>query len=400
MGAGVAIDTTRVEVVPGSTATLTVRVRNSGTVVDQFDIDVVGDLAPHATVQPPRLSLFPGAEGVVTVVFAPPRTPDLAAGDTAAGLRVQSQEDPTGSATEEVTVAVLPFADLTAELVPRTSKGARQGEHDVAIDNRGNAEAVAAVTAADPDQNLLFAVEPAEIVVPPGSATFVKVRVRPVKRFLRGPAQHRPFQVVVEQPGLAPIALPGAFLQQPSLPRWLSRAVAGVVLVLVALTLLWFTVLWPTIKSAAREALREEQEAGAGSSGGGGRSSGGSGGGGDSVTTLPPTTTPAGQATTQPIDGRLFLTSPGQVNFTVPEGKILQLTDIILQNPAGEAGRLEIRRGDTALLVVELANFRDLDYHFVAPIVFGPGQQLVLSAACTSPTCTPGAYFAGYVVDA
>ncbi len=47
---------------------------------------------------------------------------------------------------------------------------------------------------------------------------------------------------------------------------------------------------------------------------------------------------------------------------------------------------------------IGLGNFRDLDYHFVAPIVFTAGQKLVLAADCTSPGCTPGAYFAGFLL--
>ena len=97
------------------------------------------------------------------------------------------------------------------------------------------------------------------------------------------------------------------------------------------------------------------------------------------------------------IAGRLFLNGAGTTAFEVPSGSTLQVTDIVLQNPTGDTGSLQIRRDGTALLVVELGNFRDLDYHFVAPIVFTPGQKLELAAECTSGACTPGAYFAGYV---
>ena len=105
----------------------------------------------------------------------------------------------------------------------------------------------------------------------------------------------------------------------------------------------------------------------------------------------------AGGASTT-IDGRLFLTGAGVSTYEVPAGSTLQVTDIVLQNPGADTGSLQIRRNGTALLVVELANFRDLDYHFVAPIVFTAGQKLELAAECTAGACTPGAYFAGYLV--
>jgi hypothetical protein len=106
----------------------------------------------------------------------------------------------------------------------------------------------------------------------------------------------------------------------------------------------------------------------------------------------------SGAAGGAPIDIRLFLTEKGATSYEVPAGATLQVTDIVLQNPSGDTGALQVRRNGTALLVQELANFRDLDFHFVAPIVFTAGQKLEISADCTSATCTPGAYFLGFLV--
>ncbi|MGI8791843.1 MAG: COG1470 family protein [Acidimicrobiales bacterium] len=399
MGAGVSIDTSRLEVTPGSTATMQITVRNTGAVVDLFTVDVVGDGAAYATVSPPTLSLFPGGDGKTMIVFSPPRDSSVGHGDVPIGVRVRSQEDPTGSVTEEATLAVQPFSEVSAELVPAASQGTGSATHQVAIDNRGNAEAQVNVSAADPNQVLQFSVTPPGVVAGPDTASFIDVEVRSSKRFLRGNPVHHQFQVFVEQEGRPPIQLNGTMVQRPRLPRWFGKAVAGVLIALLALLLLWFLVLKPTIKSAAEDAVKEDKaKSAAGISNDGGGGSGGS----SASTVVSPTTIPGtgGAGTQQPIDGRLFLTDKGEVSFTVPDGKVLQLTDIVLQNPGGETGRLQIRREGTALLVVELTNFRDLDYHFVSPIVFGAGQKLVLAADCTSPTCTPGAYFSGYLIDA
>ncbi|MGH9034984.1 MAG: hypothetical protein ACRD0O_04410 [Acidimicrobiia bacterium] len=71
--------------------------------------------------------------------------------------------------------------------------------------------------------------------------------------------------------------------------------------------------------------------------------------------------------------------------------------------PAGDAGDLEIRRGDAVILRVNLSNFRDLDYHFVSPLSFKAGQELVMAVSCANPAegprCTPAAYFAGFTEE-
>src|SRR5205085_1351849 len=63
MGATASLSPASVTVEPGRSATCTLRVRNTGTVVDQLTLDVLGDAAAWATVSPPTLSLFPGADG-------------------------------------------------------------------------------------------------------------------------------------------------------------------------------------------------------------------------------------------------------------------------------------------------------------------------------------------------
>ena len=76
--------------------------------------------------------------------------------------------------------------------------------------------------------------------------------------------------------------------------------------------------------------------------------------------------------------------------FAVAAKKILTVTDLVLQNPGGEFGQLTIRRdpdplttGDEqVLLVSRLENFRDLDYHFVTPIIFKAGQELQVIVTC------------------
>jgi hypothetical protein len=75
---------------------------------------------------------------------------------------------------------------------------------------------------------------------------------------------------------------------------------------------------------------------------------------------------------------------------------MLTVSDIILQNPAGNEGFVELRRDDEVLLRNALVNFRDLDFHFLSAIVFDAGQHVVLHVDCAgAASCTPAAYLAG-----
>ena len=374
--------------------------RNAGSVVDSFSLEVVGPAASWATLVPPSLNLFPGATEAARVVFRPPQTAEVEAGAVPFGVRVVSREDPSGTVTEEGTLEVQPYVALGIDVVPRTSRGRRRMAHEVAVQNQGNAPVTVTLSAADPDQHLAFDIEPSSFTVGAGSAEFAKLRVRAVTKHPSGPAVTRPFQVVASSPEGQPYGFsPAMVVQEPLRPRWLKRAALWTLIGLIALAALWFGALKPTVESAAREAVAEDETPVTIGPGGGGED----GGGGDGDDAAGDDTTSSdgafgGAGAGQPIDGRLFVTASGSTDFTVPEGQTLQITDIILQNPGGNTGTLRISRGDTALLVQELGNFRDLDFHFVAPIVFTGGQKLVLTAECTSPGCTPGAYFAGFIV--
>ena len=46
-----------------------------------------------------------------------------------------------------------------------------------------------------------------------------------------------------------------------------------------------------------------------------------------------------------------------------------------------------------------LANFRDLDYHWITPTMFGSNSQMQLVVADCSGTCTPDDYVGRLVAD-
>ena len=239
MAGSVVITPSNVQVVPGAQTSATVKIRNTGTVVDQFSVSVLGTPTVWTTAVPAVLSLFPGAEGTIELHFAPPRTAEVGAGPVPFAVRVDASQDPDGSVVEEGDVDLLPFVEVQAKLTPRTSETKRKARHEVLVDNRGNSPVEAEIDASDPDEQLAFDVKPRTVTVPAGQSVHVPVKVAAKKGFLRGTDKHRPFNVRVNVgQGHAPINLDGTLMQKPGLPRFIVPLVgAAVVLALAALVL-------------------------------------------------------------------------------------------------------------------------------------------------------------------
>ncbi len=369
------------QVEPGGEAQATVRIRNIGSVVDQFTFEVVGDPGRWTRIEPPTLSLFPGTEEDVQLVFAPPRQSSVAAGPTPYGLKVVSKEDPASTFVEEGELDVAPFRDLTAELIPRASRASLLARHTLALDNRGNAPVVAALNAVDDENRLGFRFSAPELSAPPGTAAFTKFSVRPRKQFWRGPAITRPFKVLVEPEGAEALAVDGSLVQEALLPKWLIPVLAALALLAVA----WFALLKPAINDQVDEAVAAEL----GPQAGGGDNAAGQNGGGDGGSQGGAGGSQSGSnGGTGSSSGGAFasfdtrLSCPGNAGaFTVPKGKQLEITDLVFGNPDGTTGKLTLRRGQSPLLVQQLANFRDLDFHFVTPIVVPQEEALVLDCS-------------------
>ena len=414
MGAVAHLETRSIPVTPGAEGAAVIRVRNSGTVVDQFAIDVLGDAAAWSTSEPATLSLFPGAEETARVVFRPPRSPQVPAGELPFGIRVRSKEDPAGSVVEEGTLEIAPFNDTFAEIAPRTSRGNRGGSHDLAIDNRGNARLNATLTAADPDKLLQFDISPPGVVADPGTAAFAKVRVRSRETFWRGAPKTRPFKLSLESPGAQPLGIEGTLLQEAMLPPWFLKALLGLLALLVGLLLLWLFFLQPAIESTARQRADEAVVARLGpsppgqtpfplaTSGGGSptppptASSGASASPGTSGSPSP--SAPSSTASA-PLSGDTVAVADrilaGNASVAVPDGKTMFVTDLVFSHASDAAvGTMTLSRNDIVLFQLRLENFRDLDYHFVTPIVVQTGESLRL--ACDTECASGAVFYSGY----
>jgi hypothetical protein len=222
----------------------------------------------------------------------------------------------------------------------------------------------------------------------------------------------------VPSPHKEEISTDGSMLQEPLLPRWLLAAIGALVALAVLLAILWFALFKPQVKSTAQNEVNKQLAANGitpvsgtnGSKSGSGGGSGSSGGsGGSSATTVPGggngSTVVGGSGAGSggagvTVNGGLTANGDGtRVVFTVPTGQTLQVTDILVENAAGAAGTLTLARSGVPVMSWSMANFRDLDYHWITPTMFGPSSQMQLVVAGCSGTCTPGIYYAGRLVS-
>ena len=162
-------------------------------------------------------------------------------------------------------------------------------------------------------------------------------------------------------------------------------------------TLAWFTLLKPSVRSIAdeRAALANEAEQAALD---------------EKIAELEEAAAEARLLPLgSPADLRLNASAApaGSANdsFTVASDRVLSVTDIVFQNPDGAVGRVALLRSGEVLLESELANFRDLDMHFVAPFRFDGSETVEIRVDCETPgpneeSCVVGASVVGFVAAA
>ena len=151
--------------------------------------------------------------------------------------------------------------------------------------------------------------------------------------------------------------------------------------------------------AASRSASATGKKSSGGASSSAGTGSTGTGSGGTAATGSPGTSGAGGSPTTSatpasttgtPISSSLQsnaspATTYSTVPYAVPANETLDVSDVVLQNPQGDTGELQVRAGSTTLIQLGLANFRNIDYHFAQPIVFTTVAPLVLAVQCQNP---------------
>ncbi|SES29701.1 hypothetical protein SAMN05216188_1315 [Lentzea xinjiangensis] len=387
---------------PGSEASTKLTVRNDSDIVEAYEFEVVGECAPWTSVEPARLSLYPGTSEQVTVLLRPPRSPEVRAGEIPLGVRVLPAERPESMVVSETTVVVEPFLQQRAELVPERRRAWRSARFHVEVHNDGNTPINVALVAAESDDQLRVTVPAEPTAVDPGMRVELPVRARVGKVLWFGSPLAWPVRLTATSTaGVLPASgeatqaeeLEGELLQLPVFPKWLLALLA----LLLALLLAWLMLVRPAVQSAAREAtdgraeelveVGKQQAAAAQDQPSQGQQPGGdqppsgqhqqgqqgqrdAGGGEQSSSTIEVRTNTGGQ---------------GTGTYVVPAGKVFRVTDLVLANHQGDEGVLTIAFGERTVTTIALETFRNQDYHWVTPIDVPENSTVSATVACARP---------------
>ncbi|WP_055568930.1 RICIN domain-containing protein [Streptomyces atriruber] len=245
---------------PGATASVRLRVRNTGDTVEEYRLQVVGDAAGWTRVTPDVLRLYPGAEGTAQVEFAPPRTSDAQAGPTPFGVRVQPRETPHTVDVAEGQVTVGPFAEIRTELLPLVVRGRLRAKASVAVDNLGNQQLTASFSGRENGEELEVESEPGSVQVAPGRAGFADLSIKPGAVSWVGGTRKHPFTVSVLRAGVPePVELRGTYVQPSVIPRWLMAVFSVLFALGLAFAVMWFQHK-PAMSTQAKEKQGEQRE--------------------------------------------------------------------------------------------------------------------------------------------
>jgi len=374
---------------PGTAVPFVLQVHNPDATAQVVSVTASGVLAEFTALDPPSVTLEPDASAEIGMVITLPAW--LPPGPHASEIAVSVGD--LGVATAEFSVDVATVVGYVAGIAPETSASPSKGRHRVTVENRGNVPVDVSVTAESDDETITIEPDVTALSVAAGASSFVDVFVVPVEKFWNGPPVDHALVVTAVGGDEQIDRFACTYQQRPLLRPWWGPALAGAATALVIGAIAWFTLLAPWIESTADDAAEDANAAD--------RSALNA-----KIDELDAAAAEANELPLgDPADLRLSVEadagSTESDSLRVGTSVVWSITDIIFQNPAGAAGQVALMRDGEVLMESELANFRDLDFHLVAPLVFEGGSTIEVEVTCDAPgpgddSCSIGTTLAGF----
>jgi hypothetical protein len=390
-----------VDVAPGTTAVLQLTVVNLSDTTDTFVLNPVGMPAGWSTLRPANLTLFGGTQQIVDVEVSPPMLPSTTSGPTALSVRIVPQHDPDNLTTAETTLIIGESFDRRLNVLQPALRGRRTATYDMMLENRGNTQASCRLHLVDPSGRIEGEFDPPAAGVEPGASTLVRLKVHTTGLQWERHPRTVPFRIDADQPGSPTATSPATFVQTPVIPENLIGRLIAAGAALGVLALAWFALVKPAIDDAAQAAVDKAVPT--------------------QSTTLDSSPDIGSESTvvSTPVDDKgaivnipLPVSVPqgqsGANQYTVPAGKILRVTDIIVQNPQVDQGTLVLSKDGNALFSYSFAPMFgvDVDQPLVTPLELAANQQLTVTVTCdgvsdlTATACNANVFVSGRLVDA
>lgn len=384
--------------VPGEEELVGLTVRNTGAAPESFSLLATGLVQGWTIIDPPSVTLPPGGEEKVQIALRPPRRWSVPAGASPLLIRIVAHDSVDDVAVAEGTVTVLAFDDRRLSLAQSVQRGRRRAEFDLVLENLGNSRASCRLQVVDPASRVVGRFDPPSMGVDPGDSTATRVVVRSRRAQWARSARSLPFEIVAAQEGHPPATTSGTLLQDPVVAARTAGRLAALAVTAGAIVGAWFGVVRPAIDDAAVRAVAEQAAT--------------------ATTVVDPTATTVAAPGARPrtdgpgeaFDTRLAvaagLAQQAVQTYTVPPGKVLRVTDVLMQNPNADGGRLTLLRNSTVLYEAALENFTDFPYALVSPYVFTAGESVNVQLSCqqvgdpAGAACSVAITLAGELLDA
>jgi hypothetical protein len=67
-----------------------------------------------------------------------------------------------------------------------------------------------------------------------------------------------------------------------------------------------------------------------------------------------------------------------------PADTALRITDLLVRNPDGDSGTIQLRRASEVIFEAGMQNFRDFDMHYNDAVMADPGVPITMVVNCTA----------------
>jgi hypothetical protein len=224
-----------VQVAPGQPAIVVAQVFNTDDVINSYVVRVFGVDPAWVKLDEPRLKLFPGAVGMVTVSIDVPLA--YPAGELRVGIEVTPTVDESRRQIGESTLIVPAHRKASMSLDPLTQAGGKRATFNVTLSNDGNAPLDIKLSALDPEDKVKVTFNPPELVIEPKQQVIVPARASGKRPLIGSPAAR--MLTFTASGADNPLESLVSFIQRPKLARGLVSLVGlliGVTIFALVLT--------------------------------------------------------------------------------------------------------------------------------------------------------------------
>lgn len=236
---GILMESTQFSVAPGSSATITLIMRNQGLEEDFFNLSVEGIPTSWVSTSSPVTRLDAGGERQITLTIQPPRLAESRAGRHAIKIGVSSQADPGQVVVIDCTLTVGAYSAFESRLHPQRLEPEQTGW--VVVANKGNIQDVYTVSLMSDEDRLSFEPAPVqELRVPAGESGRVEFSPEPVRRPWFGGEEVYPYGAQVKNTAGETETLTGEAISSGLIPVWLLPVVLVLCLGIICVSVILF----------------------------------------------------------------------------------------------------------------------------------------------------------------